>query len=157
MVPVIRGYKSGYEYQKYYVNSTPERRQKYLGIQKNYDSKRKKMKKEFKNGVSEIKSGSYRVTFWNPISGMQKVIKTLKNYEEACEFYNEYQWDFYKEHKYLLPKGVSLHLSRSNKKTFCVSAKTINIDFKSKKITLGYFRNVQAAQGAIRLFLESFI
>lgn len=108
-------------------------------------------------GVSKTSTGSFRVTFWNPINGTQKVIKTCKTEVEAQDIYNESQWDFYSENKYLLPKGIRTYVSRSGKKSFVVQGIALTKDKVDKAISIGYYNNLQEAKESVLRLIQSFI
>lgn len=113
------------------------------------------MENKFKNGISKTESGSFRVTFWNPLTKTQRVIKTCKTEGEATLAYNEYQWDFYREHNYLLPKGISTHCDANGNKYFLLQGKSFRIDKSEKTISLGYYKTLQDAEEAKYRLIKS--
>ncbi len=90
------------------------------------------------NGGITFRKGKFYAQFTNPISKEHINLGGEDTEEKARVKYSEYQINFYLEHDYLLPKGISVR-ENLNKFTACIFA-------KGKKIHLGTFLTVQEAE-----------
>lgn len=58
--------------------------------------------------IYQNKSGGYAPRFWDFINTKWVYFGTFKDLNDAEDILSEYQYNFYKDRTYLLPKGISL-------------------------------------------------
>lgn len=99
--------------------------------------------KDFKGGYSsERKNGKFSVSFNNPITCEKEYLGMVNSQEEAINTYGLHQHNFYKQHPYLLPKGITCNNLERNKLFFKAQ---LNVS-TTKIVYLGGFNSVQEAE-----------
>ena len=58
--------------------------------------------------ITPKKNGKFQANFWNPIEKKNYYVGYGDSYEEAEEKLGKMQFDFFKNNKYLIPKGICL-------------------------------------------------
>lgn len=76
----------------------------------------------------------FRVTFWNPTLQKTEFDKRVTNENEAIELLNNYNFDFFSNHSYLLPKGISINKRDRNFRFFVVINKKPIYVFQHKDL-----------------------
>ena len=76
----------------------------------------------------------YQVYFWNPFEQKTENVKHFKEKEDAEEYLNELNYNFFSENTQFLPKGISINRrDKMFKFTIIIRNKTIHI-FQSRDL-----------------------
>lgn len=67
---------------------------------------------KFDYGVYKQKENYWLIQFYNPISYEKEYITSSNDYKKACNIYSKHQFEFYLDHRYLLPKNISVDTKR---------------------------------------------
>ena len=95
----------------------------------------------FVKGYIKTRFNTYNVQFDNPFTHKKEYVGAFKEEEEAILAYTTVQYNFYNNHRFLLPKGISLQaLEKSGNAPFVA-----RINVKNKVIHLGTFKTLQEA------------
>jgi DUF1365 family protein len=82
--------------------------------------------------VNKETSPTYQVQFFNPLLKKISIKQAFRRNQEAVDFLIECNYNFFEEHSYLLPKGISIR--RKNKTfVFTIRVKGKNIFVSSSK------------------------
>ena len=92
-------------------------------------------KTDFEYEVYKTGTSGFKAQFYNVIQGKKNIIGNFKKELDANKAYMEYQYSFYKEHKFLLPKNI-VHSPNGSRFIF-------TLQFKGKSHISKTFNTVQ--------------